>query len=287
MRFWITITLFSSLLLSGCYQSMPVNTLNLSQLKQLSRNTVVKTNGGINDIRYAGLREAALSIGARAGLAWRSQQIDLMLDKEQQTLDRAFNFNGLLLAHNVIPPVLEEGRHSLNLANDETIRLSDRTYRIVQQARFVTAAPTWRDYIWMDFSRPEPPDSSLLPRNPSENNVWRHYVEEGWYQGIAQANTIYTSNLNRLQRDYKGMLLYSKLLEQNMVSMPFVAESKMGITNKDGVLRINDKVLRITALPQLQANSKTWNPVIVKPWQKHDESQAIARLQQQQQHYVK
>ncbi|MCW5589619.1 MAG: type IV secretory system conjugative DNA transfer family protein [Legionellales bacterium] len=93
-------------------------------------------------------------------------------------------------------------------------------------------------------------------------------------QGIKQANMIYNDNLNRLQRDYRGMVLYRKLLAENMVSLPYVAQTDLGITNENGEMRVNDQVLRITALPNLQSNSQTWNPVIVKNWQdEHNRAQ--------------
>ncbi len=269
MRLLLTITtLLLTLLVSGCYRPVPVNTLNLRQLQLLSQNTVRQASGGLNDLRYSNLKETATSLGARAGLAYRARQIDDMLDNEGKNLDRSFNFDGLILAHNIMPPVLVEGRDSLNLASGNSIRLADRTYRIIQQAHFVTAPPTWRTYIWMDFQKPKAPDPSLLPKNPRENRVWSYYIKVGWKQGIRQANAIYTANLNRLERDFKGMLLYRNMLTQNMVSAPFVAKTDLGVTSSSGEMRVNDQVLRITALPEMQTNSKTWNPVILKTWQK-------------------
>lgn len=260
-------------IIAGCSRPQPLDTLNLQQLTHMSSNTIRREVTGVNSFRYAAIQETALGMGARGGLAYRSIQINNMLDSQAKTLDLAFNFTGQLLAHNVLPPVLVEGRDSLNLDGDSAIRLSDRTYKIAQQARFVTAAPTWRNYLWMDYRRPTPPDRSLLPKNPREDVLWKHYIKLGWKQGMAQADTIYASNLDRLRRDYNGMLLYRKLLMQNMVSLPFVARTELGITSEAGEMRVNDQILRITALPQMQTNSKTWNPVIVKPWLPKDSEQ--------------
>ena len=74
---------------------------------------------------------------------------------------------------------------------------------------------------------------------------------------------IFTDNLARLKRDYAGMVLYKKLLAQHMVSAPFVARTELGVTGGGSDMRINDQVLRITALPSLQSNSRKWKAIPV------------------------
>ena len=86
----------------------------------------------------------------------------------------------MVLSHGVIPPVLEAGDFSLNQDDPNTIRVADRTYKIIQQARFATTPPNWREYIWMSYSKPELPDKSLLPRNDLEQRVWRSAIRTGW-----------------------------------------------------------------------------------------------------------
>ena len=84
-------------------------------------------------LRYASLRDAALSTGARAGLAWRSKQINLILAKFERQLDLVYNFTPLLLDKNVLPPVLLEARYTLDQTSDDIIRVSDRAYAIQAQ----------------------------------------------------------------------------------------------------------------------------------------------------------
>lgn len=253
-------------LLTGCIRTQPVaiDTTDYQQIQALSANTVVKSNDGINAIRSQALRETALSFAAQASLAWRSQQINRLLDKHQKQLDQIFSFNSLLLPHNVLPPVLSEGRDTLNLDQGRAFRIADRSYKIISQAKLVTAPPTWRDYIKMNYQKPEPPDRSLLPRNGDEDQVWRKYIAKGWHNGLKQANAIYTVNLQRLRRDFNGMLLYRKLLAQNMVGLPYVAQTRLGVTGDGKKINIDDRVVRLTQLPELQPNAKTWNPIVIK-----------------------
>jgi defect in organelle trafficking protein DotC len=204
------------------------------------------------------IREIAMSTGAQAALAWRSQQINRVLCQNAANLDRIFNFNLMLLNHNVIPPVLVQGDDAYHQADNQTIRISDRTYQIISQARFTTTAPHWRTYLWMDYQKPEVPMASFLPKTSQEREIWQRYSEIGWNNGLDQANTIFLENLSRLKRDFIGMARYRYLLAQGMVTRPFVAKSDLGITSEDGILRVHDQILRITALPKWQKNTKKW-----------------------------
>ncbi|MCL5260519.1 MAG: type IV secretion system DotC family protein [Gammaproteobacteria bacterium] len=255
-KIFLPIVVSMACIISGCDSNTPPQ--ELSKIAALKSHQPDK----INEIRLAALTQTARGIGAQAGLAWRSKQINVTLNKQKRNLDHVFDFNYLLLEHNVLPPVLMESRNTLNLADQNTIRAADRTYKIVYPPRFVTAPPTWRDYIWMAYKRPETPSNSLLPRGPDERAVWNEYTNMGWSEGIAQADEIFTANIARLSRDIQGMILYRKLLAQNMVSAPFVSQADLGVTGGGNDLNINDRILRITTIPELKANPKVWNPVV-------------------------
>lgn len=220
--------------------------------------TNTKSNPAVSALRTQALRETALSLGARGGLAERSSQLNYLLIQYESLLSKVFNFYGMTLDDNVLPPVLVEARNTLNLTGTDAIRVADRNYKIIQQAQFITAPPTWREYLWMNYEPPEMPDKTLLPRNKAEKIIWEHDIEEGWQAGSSQAEVIYHENLSRLVRDYKGMILYRKLLAQNMVSAPFVATVDMGITGGESDMSINDRVLRITSFPELNPEGQTW-----------------------------
>lgn len=266
--------LLLGVLLSACapqYDTAvyPTNadTTDLAQLRVLRQVKMEKSEGSdaINSMRLAGLHQAALTVGAQGALAKRSQDLNGVFKSQAARLDQIFNFNLMMLSHNVLPPVLTEGDNTFNLQDPNTIRIADRTYSIVSQARFVTAPPTWRDYLWMSYKKPDVPDKTLLPKNAAEVVEWKLYVQKGWDEGNTQANNIFADNLNRLTRDYVGMALYRSLYNQKMISAPFVAKANLGITGGGDNLTINDSVLRITAVPQLNTESKTWTPAVREP----------------------
>ncbi len=218
----------------------------------------------ISPIRVQAIQDVATTLGARGGLAWRALQIDHSLSTQAEYLDHVFDFNQLLLAHNVLPPVLSEDDDSINQTSNTALRLASKSYTLISNARFVTAPPTWRTYLWMHYAKPDMPDHTLLPTTQAEANLWNYYLKQGWKEGLQQANSIFSINLNRLKRDYKGMILYRKLYAEHMVSAPFVASADLGVTGDADHIRINDRVLRITALSRMQTNSKDWNPILIK-----------------------
>ena len=242
------------------------DTTSLAGLQAMSNSTkpTNRNKPTTGKIREMALRETALSIGAQSGLAWRAKYIDDQLVKQTRNLDAIYDFNALVLEHNVLPPVLLEGRNTLNLADTQTIRISDRTYKVTKQAHFITTAPDWRQYLWMDYKPPEPPHISLLPNTKEERQIWVSCVEKGWNNGVEQANTILEESIARIKEDFTGMILYRKLLAMNMVSPPYVSNTDLGVTGDADEIHIDDRVLRITALPALNVNSSEWRAAVAK-----------------------
>lgn len=272
MRFWhkktfqlsvLAASCLSFSLLSGCSNNpkeMPpldvgfVSTESLQAASEASQ---------LSEMRKESLRTTAAQLGTQGGLAWRAEHINESLTQQSSMLDQVFNFQQILLPHNVLPPVLSETSDSMNLADNDTIRLADHTYTILKQAKFVTVPPTWRDYLWMDYSKPKAPAANLLPRNALEANYWNQFFKEGWKQGLIQANAIFAQNLNQLKQDYQGMILYKKLLSMHVVSAPFVSKADLGITGDSQHMRVGDRVLRITSQSELETPNQ-WQPVITK-----------------------
>lgn len=249
-----------------------VDTANLQSLESVRVNPLIRAGKQtkLSALRIRSLKDSALSIGARGGLSWASNEIDVNLNKDTKYLDGVFNFNAMMLPHGVMPPVLEASGSSLNLSDPDTVRIADRSYRIIKQARFTTTPPNWREYLWLHYSKPELPDRTLLPKTDLEQKIWREGVKEGWEKGIEQAYSIFQQNLARLKRDFNGMVLYRKLLESKMIKAPYVSRTELGVTGNGTNMRINDQVLRIVEHPKLQTNTKKWKAIVIKErqWKK-------------------
>lgn len=260
-------------LLTACMHSEDnlsnVDTSSLSSLENVRTRALShrESANALSGIRAKALKDSSMTIGAQSGLSWASERINSRLKQDAKYLDTIFNFNAMMLTHGVMPPVLEEGDNTLNVSDPNTIRVSDRTYKIVTQARFATTAPNWRDYIMLMYSKPELPDRTLLPKSDEEQAIWRDGIRTGWQKGIEQAYSIFQQNMARLKRDYRGMVLYRKLLQERMISAPFVSRTELGITGSGDDMRVNDQVLRIVELPKLQTSGRNWKAVVVKRYE--------------------
>jgi len=263
----LLVTLFY---LGGCVFFYPHyrvigNVTTLSELRKLHAIYERTTDLNKETINAEGLREMGLHTSIQAGLAFRANQINQMRVGSEKALDKQFNFNALLLPNNVLPPVVVQAERSVNLADAQSLRIVDRTYQIISPAKFVTAAPTWRDYLPMHYDFPEVPPATFLPKNQKEQVIWDAAVKEGWRLGINQAEAIDKENCARLVRDFLGMQLYRKLLKQGIISPPEVAHSSLGITGDDQMLRVHDQIMRMTRLPKLKKNTAhQWKPIIVE-----------------------
>jgi defect-in-organelle-trafficking protein DotC len=238
---------------------------DLNAVLSNSQNAAAESqeNNGIPKMRFEILKKAALGYGVQSGLARRSYEISQLLTHNQVMLDSIYNFAALLLDKNVLPPVLSDAENNLNQPDGDTIRIADATYRIEQQARFVTAPPNWRDYLLANFNYTvDQPSDAELPQNDAEKKAWKKLVSDGWDLGVKQANQIFSQSMLRLERDYKGMVLYRRLLAMHMIDRPYVAEADLGVTGNGSAINVNDRILRITSKPQLETNPMEWKPIL-------------------------
>lgn len=217
------------------------------------------------DIRKQALEEAALSYGARGGLAARSYEIRQQLDIRGASLDKVFNFRQLLIAapsgFMIEPPIISESLNALLIEGDgQSAAVSDAIYRINENVKIVSAPRNWRSYLERGWGDVEEPPEILRPKNDEERKLWRELVKKGWLEGYAQANDVFEEDLNRLGADFDGMVRYRKLLAQGMVSAPFAQQIDRGVTGEAETMRIGDRAVVITGTPQLISGSKEWQP---------------------------
>ncbi len=72
--------------------------------------------------------------------------------------------------------------------------------------------------------------------------------------------------LERLERDFNGMVRYKSLLEQNKVSAPVVSDARLGTTGTGQDMRVNDRAIRITRDPSLKVDApKDWQAAPTTP----------------------
>jgi len=156
----------------------------------------------------------------------------------------------------ILPPVISEMTETWETSEaGKTLRVADTYYEIIEQARFAPNAPLWQAYLIRSYGTPPPPPDILLPKDRAERDTWKASVVDGWEMGRKQAQEIFQADLERLQRDFVGMVRYKALLEEGKVSAPVVADARMGTTGTGQDMRVNDRAIRITQDPSLQVVS--------------------------------
>ncbi|MDD4457711.1 MAG: type IV secretory system conjugative DNA transfer family protein [Syntrophotalea acetylenica] len=235
-----------------------------SVLTEIQEKTAPATysNETFSNLRPEAIREAAHTLGLQAGVKYRYDQILTRISERESAVDSTFDFRTLLL-HNgsVLPPVIIEGRDGFALKSDREFSTVDVTYRILQPARFVSAPPHWRDYLWHKFSVVDNVSPAVLPKASDEREIWRAAAKKGWDAGIEQADRVFQANLNRLVRDFQGMLRFNALVAQGVIGMPMVAKGELGVRIGDQVLDVNQRVFRIT-VPAKFRGVEEWKPII-------------------------
>ena len=238
---------------------------SLQELQSIPKENKLVEDAMPIDIKKDAQKEAALSYGARGGLAWRTYHIRNELETRADYMDRIFDFRQLLIAAPsgllIEPPIIGESENAMIIdPSGLEAAVADRVYNIGRNARIVSTPRTWRAYLERQWGDVTPPPDILRPENKEEREQWMRWVEKGWDEGVDQANEIFQTDLNKLVADYRGMVRYRMLLSQGMVSPPYALQTDRGVTGNGNEMRVGDRGLSITGLPQLKTKTQEWLP---------------------------
>lgn len=242
---------------------VPKNRTDLENITKF--NSFIDDEGGMPfNIRADAMRQAALSYGARGGLAWRTYQIRQELDGRAAYLDKVFDFRHLVIAAPsgllIEPPVISESVNALIIDRGGVeAAIADRRYEININARIVSAPKSWRNYLERDWGEVQAPPDILRPTE-EERPQWIEWIGQGWEKGVEQADEIFEEDLNHLIADYQGMVRYRMLLAQGMVSPPYALQTDRGVTGDQTVLRVGDRAVQITGMPEFVQGAQQWQP---------------------------
>ncbi|EKN6179276.1 conjugal transfer protein, partial [Yersinia enterocolitica] len=138
----------------------------------------------------------------------------------------------------------------------------NKTYTILVKERFVSNPPSWRQYLLAGLAVNTDIPTEIAPKNGAEEKVWRAAIEKGWQEGRESADRTLESNFNRLTRDYAGMVRYSTLVQQGMITLPVVSEQLQSVTGSQDKLMLGDKVRDLKQRAGFELDKKRWKPII-------------------------
>ena len=218
--------------------------------------------------RSSAMRAAALAFGARSGLARRGWEISRMLERHAPQLSSIFRFRDLLLTEGgfkVMPPVAAETSRAFRLGRDGVEAASAaRVVRILSDARLVSASPDWRDYLMRRWAEAQAPVSVLFPRSQAERRRWEAWIAEGWREGVALADDVFAADVDRLSRDFQGILLWRRLRLARMATSPSVHLGDAPVSGGGKAMRIDEEFARLGEKARLVPRVSEWRPLVEK-----------------------
>lgn len=241
----------------------PPGLMDLQEQREKNETPQSSDEPGGLQIRRDAMREAALSYGARGGLAHRTFEIQRRIVEYGTSFSKMYDFKRLLIAAPsgllIEPPVVSEAQRAVIVnGGGQEAAVADRIYKINRAARIVTAARDWHLYLERDWGRVDPPAGMLLPKTDDERKQWREWVSEGWDEGVKQAQEIFEADLSRITNDIVGMARYRELLAQGMISPPYALQEDRGVTGGGSEMRIGDRGLMITGPSAFIPRSDKW-----------------------------
>ena len=220
-------------------------------------------DGGLSgEMRSSAMRAAALAFGSRAGLARRSWEIAAMLERHAQKLSAVYRFRSLTMRKDgftVMPPVLAQTDRAFRLDRDGARAASARrVLRIVEPERIVSAVPHWRDYLVREWHEAGPPAAVLFPRSDAEAARWRRWLREGWEHGTALADDIFASDLDRLNRVFKGLVQWRRANLAGMVSAPALETEHIAVSGHGRLVRIGETLAALGDPARFELRPGEW-----------------------------
>jgi defect-in-organelle-trafficking protein DotC len=214
-----------------------------------------REQGEEGGIRQRTLEEAARGVGIRGGYADEARRINDALERQfAPRLNRRFTFSSIMLREGtVVPPVVTLMTSVEETSGDSFLYTSVGAYEIVKDARVAIKTPTWREYLTLPVTDPSAPQG-LSPKTSAERDLWTKAVKEGWKRGIQEAREEFIASLDRLIRDYDGMVRYRDLQAQGILSAPSVTNRSIGYrATADGRRAfVDEKAIRITVMPKFK-----------------------------------
>ena len=217
------------------------------------------------ELRRQAMVEGAHAHAAGAAMAERARIIAATLEANAPDLDRIYRFDALVLHRAgfvIAPPVLVEIRDAVRTVPDGSRAASARrVLRIAERARILAAIPDWRDWLVRSWPEPRPVHSVLLPRTPGEQAAFDAARVRGERDGVALADAVHAEDLDRLNRDWLGMIAWHRRAASGMVTEPATRIETVPVSGGGRVLRIGETLLELAEPAQLNPVMQLWSPL--------------------------
>lgn len=200
------------------------------------------------------MTEHAKSVAIRSGIKSRIATINNAILANSREFDAIYDFAPLMIDNRVVPPVISEANNLYNQKGDTQVNTAAKIFKIVKQARFSSTAVNWREYLNFPiessaFEKYAYVAGDMKPKDDVELKAWQDATVEGWELGVNQGNIMLKQAMERLNRDYLGMVRFHQFVMQGKLSMPVINHYKLYDTNDGTTMVLDENMLRISVLP--------------------------------------
>ncbi len=102
----------------------------------------------------------------------------------------------------------------------------------------------------------------MLPANEQERKIWKETAAKSYEMGLVEGRNIVEDAVDRLKRDYLGMVTFHKFVLEGKLSMPAISSQSLAVTSTQDTIALDMKLLQIQQLPQFNSNIETWKPIL-------------------------
>lgn len=229
----------------------------IGELKGRDKKELSNDEGG--KLRTDALRQEGLRVGAQTALAYRYGMIMDYLDAVEPKLNVAFNFAQFVRDGHLLIPAITEVRDQYTKENGLVHRVK-AGYTVQEEAQVVSSVPTWRDYVYQRYEKPELPHEALFPRDDFETSEWKRSLLEGWNAGIYQADEMFKDRVNQLTKAVEGRHQYVTLESRAMFSPADLKVVNSQVTFQGRTMNVGEQIIGIGQLGNF-TNSQTWAPI--------------------------
>lgn len=220
--------------------------------------------------RNSAMRDAALAYGMQSGLVRRAFEIRSLLDRHARQLDRVYRFDRLLIERDgflIAPPAIAETTAAFQ-RGPQGMRAATarRVLRIERQSEVLGGPPGWRGYFERSWEKPRRPSEVLFPRTDEEIGRWRTWVREGWEDGVRLAEDSFAADLERLNRDFVGIVNWRILEAQRIVTSPDLAVMSRSVVGGGDEMRLDEREITVRAHARLNPVTSDWVAIEEAAW---------------------
>jgi len=213
----------------------------------------------VSQMRTEAIRQEGLRIGAQTGLSYRYGMIMDYCESVEPKLNVSFNLSQFVRdVHLLIPSVIEV-KDQYSKEGDE-VRVVRAATTIQEEAQVVSSVPTWRDYIYQRYEKPELPHETLYPRTEVEQTIWQRALDSGWHAGVAQADENFRDRLAQLTKAVEGRYEYITLEARDMFSPADLRVVNSQVTFRGRTMNVGEQIITI-GQPGNFTEVKKWAPV--------------------------